>query len=159
MALTNKLTAIADAIRGKTGKTEEMTLDQMATEIAGIVAGGGGISPTITVETVIAAASGTTGDVVHNYVKTLFPTLDSAEPFLFKVLIVKDVETAKQTNNGFLGIFAYYGASKIPYVHNYMLRWRDKQYSTVGTSSAFDLVLTSGTEFYMVTIDMKGVWA
>ena len=41
MALTNKLTAIADAIRGKTGKTEEMTLDQMATEIAGIVAGGG----------------------------------------------------------------------------------------------------------------------
>lgn len=40
MALTNKLTAIADAIRGKTGKTEEMTLDQMPLEIAGIVAGG-----------------------------------------------------------------------------------------------------------------------
>lgn len=40
MALTNKLTAIADAIRGKTGKTEEMTLDQMATEIAGIQSGG-----------------------------------------------------------------------------------------------------------------------
>lgn len=42
MALINKLTAIADAIRGKTGKTEEMTLDQMATEIAGIEVGGGG---------------------------------------------------------------------------------------------------------------------
>lgn len=42
MALIDKLTAIADAIRGKTGKTEEMTLDQMATEIAGIQAGGGG---------------------------------------------------------------------------------------------------------------------
>ena len=42
MALTNKLTAIADAIRGKTGKTEEMTLDQMAIEIAGISGGGGG---------------------------------------------------------------------------------------------------------------------
>lgn len=41
MALTEKLTAIADAIRGKTGKTEEMTLDQMATEIAGITGGGG----------------------------------------------------------------------------------------------------------------------
>lgn len=41
MALTNKLTAIADAIRGKTGKTEEMTLDQMPLEIASIVAGGG----------------------------------------------------------------------------------------------------------------------
>lgn len=42
MALIDKLTAIADAIRGKTGNTEEMTLDQMATEIAGIQAGGGG---------------------------------------------------------------------------------------------------------------------
>lgn len=41
MALTDKLTNIADAIRGKTGKTEELTLDQMATEIAGIQAGGG----------------------------------------------------------------------------------------------------------------------
>lgn len=41
MALTNKLKAIADAIRGKTGKTEEMTLDQMVTEIEGIEAGGG----------------------------------------------------------------------------------------------------------------------
>lgn len=42
MALTDKLTAIADAIRGKTGKTDGMTLDQMATEISGISTGGGG---------------------------------------------------------------------------------------------------------------------
>ena len=41
MALTDKLTAIADAIRDKTGKTDGMTLDQMATEIAGIETGGG----------------------------------------------------------------------------------------------------------------------
>ena len=41
MALTNKLVAIADAIRGKTGKTDTLTLDQMPTEIAGIQAGGG----------------------------------------------------------------------------------------------------------------------
>ena len=42
MALTNKLTAIADAIRGKTGKTEEMTLDAMAEAIESIETGGGG---------------------------------------------------------------------------------------------------------------------
>jgi hypothetical protein len=42
MALTDKLSAIADAIRGKTGKTDTLTLDQMPTEIAGIQAGGGG---------------------------------------------------------------------------------------------------------------------
>lgn len=41
MALTDKLKAIADAIRGKTGKTDGMTLDQMPEEIAGIETGGG----------------------------------------------------------------------------------------------------------------------
>lgn len=41
MALIEKLTAVADAIRGKTGGTEKLTLDGMATAIAGIVSGGG----------------------------------------------------------------------------------------------------------------------
>lgn len=36
-----KLTAIADAIRGKTGKSGALTLDAMPTEIAGIETGGG----------------------------------------------------------------------------------------------------------------------
>ncbi len=40
MALTDKLTAIANAIRGKTGKADPLTLEQMATEIEGIEAGG-----------------------------------------------------------------------------------------------------------------------
>lgn len=39
MALTDKLKAIADAIRGKTGETAEMTLDEMATAIEGISVG------------------------------------------------------------------------------------------------------------------------
>ena len=39
MALTDKLTAIANAIREKTGSIEEMTLDMMATEISGITSG------------------------------------------------------------------------------------------------------------------------
>lgn len=41
MALTEKLIAIADAIRDKTGGTEGMTLDEMPTQIAGIETGGG----------------------------------------------------------------------------------------------------------------------
>ena len=40
MALTDKLTAIANAIRGKTGKEDSLTLEQMVTEIEGIEAGG-----------------------------------------------------------------------------------------------------------------------
>ena len=39
MPLTNKLTAIANAIRSKTGKTEAMTLDEMVTEILNITTG------------------------------------------------------------------------------------------------------------------------
>lgn len=46
MALTDKLTAIADTIRGKTGGTQEMTLEQMAQAIAGIEVGGGGVKVT-----------------------------------------------------------------------------------------------------------------
>lgn len=39
MALTDKLTAIANAIRSKTGETGKMTLDQMPTKIGGIETG------------------------------------------------------------------------------------------------------------------------
>lgn len=39
MALTDKLSAIANAIRAKTGKSSSLTLDQMATEISGITTG------------------------------------------------------------------------------------------------------------------------
>lgn len=41
MGLIEKLTALAEAIRGKTGGTELLTLDQMVTEIEGIEVGGG----------------------------------------------------------------------------------------------------------------------
>lgn len=42
MALIEKLRAIGDAIRAKTGSTEEMTLAEMAEAVAGISVGGGG---------------------------------------------------------------------------------------------------------------------
>lgn len=44
MALTDKLSAIGDAIRAKTGKSGLLTLEQMPGEIAGIAGGGGGAS-------------------------------------------------------------------------------------------------------------------
>ena len=39
MALTDKIKAIADAIRTKTGTTDIMTLDEMPAKIAGISSG------------------------------------------------------------------------------------------------------------------------
>lgn len=45
MALTDKLTAIGDAIRDKTGSTDLLTLDAMPTAISGITTGGGADLP------------------------------------------------------------------------------------------------------------------
>lgn len=42
MSVNEKMTAIADAIRGKTGGTEPLTLDEMAAAISSIETGGGG---------------------------------------------------------------------------------------------------------------------
>lgn len=47
MALINKLSAIGDAIREKTGKTELLTLDQMPVEIKAIETGGGDVEPIV----------------------------------------------------------------------------------------------------------------
>lgn len=47
MALTDKLSAIGDAIRAQTGKPEKLTLDQMPVEIAGIAGGSGGADANI----------------------------------------------------------------------------------------------------------------
>lgn len=44
MALTNKLTNIANAIRSKTGGTSQLTLEQMVTAINSIETGGGGLA-------------------------------------------------------------------------------------------------------------------
>ena len=55
MSVASKLTAIADAIRAKTGGTTEMTLDQMATAISGIQTGSGGLT--------VATGSTTSGTI------------------------------------------------------------------------------------------------
>lgn len=71
MALTDKLTAIGDAIREKTGGTELMTLDAMPTEIASIQTGGGGDLPeeafTITGDCASRFANGGWDWFIENY--------------------------------------------------------------------------------------------
>jgi hypothetical protein len=47
MALIDKLSAIGDAIRAKTGKTDKLTLDEMPKEIESIKTGGGVSDPVI----------------------------------------------------------------------------------------------------------------
>lgn len=61
MALTNKLTAIADAIREKTETTAPLTLDEMPVAIAGI-SGGVGVTVHSGVETPVSSM-GADGDI------------------------------------------------------------------------------------------------
>lgn len=67
MALTDKLNAIGDAIRNKTGKTDKMTLDQMPNEIASISCGGATVIPIIESLSVTENGTYTAPDGVDGY--------------------------------------------------------------------------------------------
>lgn len=77
MALTNKLTAIANAIRDKTGETEQMTLDQMPTKIGAIESGN---TPKLQEKSVLITTNGITE-----------VTPDSGQDGLSKVAITTSV--------------------------------------------------------------------
>ena len=85
MALIEKLTAIADAIRSKTGKTDGLTLDQMPGEIESIETGGGsgGELDAVLEKTVTAVKSNATsiGDSAFkdckNLVSAEFPKVNT----------------------------------------------------------------------------------
>ena len=67
MALIDKLNAIGDAIRAKTGKADKLALDQMPTEIASIETGGGGVDIQLLIDrtiTEVSSASDRIGDYV-----------------------------------------------------------------------------------------------
>ena len=60
MALTSKLTAIADAIRAKTGETAPLGLVDMPAAIASIETGGGGFDPSVMHNVIIEIPAYTT---------------------------------------------------------------------------------------------------
>ena len=138
MALTNKLTAIADAIRGKTGKTEEMTLDQMPLEIAGIVAGGG--FPNIEVVTI--ASSFTLANSAYN---VFFSMVNGTEQTYF-VRKTKAVEDA----TCLLACFNL----PVSTSNNGYARWRPSGGITAASfwTATYDLVANAGDEYYKVVI-------
>lgn len=71
MALIEKLEAIGNAIRAKTGKNEKLSLDQMPSEIANIESGGGGEENSI--EKYFEA----------RYAEVVLPNIESIKPNLF----------------------------------------------------------------------------
>ena len=73
MGLIDKLNAIGDAIRAKTGGIEKLTLDQMPTEIASIATTGGGeVEPIVLSDRCNYACS---GPIASNYIKMFGNTI------------------------------------------------------------------------------------
>ncbi len=73
MALTDKIKAIADAIRSKTGKTETMTMEQMVTEIEGIESGGGGGEKILYMDAALLNAGGAYPADADDYTTAVIP--------------------------------------------------------------------------------------
>jgi hypothetical protein len=74
MALINKLSAIGDAIREKTGKEDLLTLDQMPEEIKGISGGGEEVEP-IVLET--SAKYACSGPIASKYIELFGNTVST----------------------------------------------------------------------------------
>ena len=116
MALTDKLTAIANAIRGKTGASGKLTLDAMPAAIAGIEVG---IVPKINLDKGIMYAPGSRAyytpitiekdSINFNYFgdsgceQILFPITGLAAGYTYKLTFIETY------NGGFIGDSYQYG--------------------------------------------------
>ena len=122
MALTDKLTAIADAIRTKTGSSDTMTLDEMATAVGNIT--GDGETTTVTTDSADAVidrsiteySSGTLtsiGDYAFYYCTSLAnidtPYVTSIDTYAFQGCT--SLASIDLSNTASIGNYAFYGCS------------------------------------------------
>jgi hypothetical protein len=133
MALTDKLSAIADAIRGKTGGTEELTLDQVVDAIAGIESGGGGG------ETVTMAASCTNAKACYD----LLTSLKDADATVHVWVFNGDASTTGVDNQAKLLVICDFVPNSF-----YWVRCRGGVYNAnSGNTVAYDLAMSAGDSF------------
>lgn len=142
MALTDKLTAIADAIRVKGGTTDLLTMDGMVEAINAIEAGGGATDVTDSVVSVAFSATNAYNVLMGFY--GIIPEDAKIAIFHFQG------ELSNASNNQCL-------LTTLPkmYSDNQMLycRWRDNSYNFQSSAtSAHDLVVNAGDTYRMVVI-------
>ena len=153
MSVNEKMTAIADAIRGKTGKTEKLTLDQMPLEISSIVSGGGGDdsynNPWVSYETAeieIGENNVTNVEEAIEFMKSA-SGLDVVDDFV----ILNNPTTYNQLVSKVYGRMV--GSQQAGY------RYRDGAISQISMSSALDVVLVQGTRYLVrkIIVDTSNV--
>lgn len=124
MALTDKLTAIGNAIREKTGGTDLLTLDQMATEIANISGGGGEAEHIVLSGDCKYACCGVLGS---KYLKLFGNTVSTANitngEHMFYNSTLKSIPFAlnfkANYNVSTLGLFSYSMIEEVPVFNNF----------------------------------------
>lgn len=133
MGLIEKLTAVADAIRSKTGGTEELTLEQMAAAIASIETGGGGG------ETVTMATSCTNAKACYD----LLTSLKDANANVHVWVLNGDASTSGVDNQAKLLVINDFAPNAF-----YWVRFRNGVYNAnLGNTTAFDLAMSAGDSF------------
>lgn len=145
MALIEKLTAIANAIRSKTGKTEGLTLEQMPGEIEEIETGGSGGNPSYTGEicsmfaerVVIGANTVTNAKLVNEY----FTSICKGD-----VLIGIALTTVPNSQNQFI----YWSDAGNGYI---FYRFRDNKINAASgwNNGGYDAMLIDGTEYVVLS--------
>ncbi len=134
MSVQEKLTAIADAIRDKTGGTDALTLDEMAVAIAGITGGSSGGVSGIYIAQITPASDLATLTVTHNlattdillaaaWAETLGDIVPATTNTLAKYWLRTDIQTHRG-GNGFGAGYAWnttnsYAAPSAPNAHTY----------------------------------------
>ena len=113
MALTDKLSAIGNAIRAKTGGTELLTLDAMPNEIASIQTGGGGGGEIQPIVLTGDQAHGCTGTIASTYIDLYGDTITTENitdaSYMFQRSTVKtipfEIKGSTQTKVEFKNMF------------------------------------------------------
>ena len=142
MALIDKLTSIADAIRAKGSTTDMLTLDGMVEAINAIETGSGATDVTDSVVSVAFSATNATG--ARDGLYGIIPEDAKIAIFHFQ----GDLSNAS-SNQCLLAIFPkMYLGSAMSYV-----RWKNSSYNfEINCSTAYDLIVNAGDTFRMVVI-------
>ena len=138
MALIDKLTAIADAIRAKTGGTDAMTLEEMAAAIASIQTG-------INAEEITIAMDASDASAVRDIFKAAMDESDVTTAFVYQ----GDIGVSTKNNQCLIVI------TSINFDYNTLLyvRYRNNAWNAQFSSSyTYDLIVSAGDIYAKVVL-------
>lgn len=148
MALTDKLTAIADAIRSKGGTTEQLTLEGMVEAINAIETGSGATDVTDSIVSVAFSATNAAG--AYTGFGGILP-----EDAKIAILLLQWDKSNAANNQCLFAVLqrVYKNPSNVTSGNMMYCRWRNSSYDfQLNPVSSYDLVVNAGDTYRMVVI-------